>query len=138
MEPLGEQIPDDNENGRRFMVVGVPKETFPGERRVALVPGVVPTLTRAGFEVWIEAGAGVGAGYSDAEYEGKGAKIVSARAEVFAADIVVQVLCYGSNDKTGKVDLPLLRRNQVLVGFLRPLGSIDTIQKIADTGVTAF
>ncbi len=120
------------------MVVGVPKETFPGERRVALVPGVVPTLTRAGFEVWIEAGAGVGAGYSDAEYEGKGAKIVSARAEVFAADIVVQVLCYGSNDKTGKVDLPLLRRNQVLVGFLRPLGSIDTIQKIADTGVTAF
>ncbi len=50
------------------MVIGVPRETFPGERRVALVPAVIPTLKKAGFEVVVEAGAGVSAGYPDAEY----------------------------------------------------------------------
>lgn len=121
------------------MIVGVPRESFPGERRVALVPVVVPNLTKAGFEVLVEAGAGAGAGYPDAEYVSKGAKIVGSRAEVFrAADIVVQVLCYGSNDKTGKADVPLYRPGQVLIGFLRPLGSIETIQEIASKGVTSF
>ena len=83
------------------MIVGVPRESFPGERRVALVPLSVPNLVKAGFEVVVEAGAGVAAGYLDAEYAAKGAKIVSDRTEVFrSADVVVQVLCYGSNDKT--------------------------------------
>src|SRR6267378_7583553 len=103
------------------MIVGVPRETFPGERRVALVPAVVPALTKAGIDVVVEAGAGVQGGYPDAGYVEKGAKIVASRAEVFgAADIVVQVLCYGSNDKTGKADVPLFRRGQLLIGFLRP------------------
>ena len=84
-----------------------------------------------------ESGAGK-AGYPDAYVE-KGAKILPDRAAVFAAaDIVVQVLCYGSNDVTGKADLPLLRRDQVLIGFLRPLGSLEVIQQIAATGVTSF
>jgi NAD(P) transhydrogenase subunit alpha len=117
----------------------VPRETFPGERRVALVPAVIPNLTKAGLEVVVEAGAGAAAGYPDADYVSKGAKIASARAEVFrAADIVVQILCYGSNDKTGKADVPLFRSGQVLTGFLRPLGSIETIQEIATKGVTSF
>ena len=121
------------------MIVGVPRESFPGERRVALVPGVLPALAKAGLQVVVEAGAGVEAGYPDAEYATKGAKLVADRAEVFrSADIVVQVLCYGSNDQTGKADLPLLRRNQVLIGFLRPLGSAQVIQEIAATGVMAF
>ena len=121
------------------MIVGVPKESYPGERRVALVPMAVPNLIKAGLEVAIEAGAGVEAGYLDAAYAKKGAKILPDRAAVFgAADIVVQVLCYGSNDLTGATDLPLLRRGQVLIGFLRPLGSKEIIEKIAATGVTAF
>jgi len=121
------------------MIVGVPRETFPGERRVALVPAVIPGLTKAGFEVVVEAGAGAEAGYPDAEYTAKGARILPERAEVFrAADVVVQVLCHGSNDKTGKDDLPLLRRDQALIGFLRPLGTIETINDIAGRGVTSF
>jgi NAD(P) transhydrogenase subunit alpha len=121
------------------MIVGVPRESYPGERRVALVPTVIPHLAKAGLEVVIEAGAGVGAGFPDAEYAAKGAKILTDRAEVFrAADIVVQVLCYGSNDQTGKADVPFLRRGQVLIGFLRPLGSLETIREIAATGVTSF
>jgi H+-translocating NAD(P) transhydrogenase subunit alpha len=121
------------------MIVGVPRETFPGERRVALVPGVIPSLSKAGLEVVVESGAGVEAGYADADYAAKGGKILPQRAEVFrTADIITQVLCYGSNDKTGKADVPLFQRDQVLVGFLRPLGSVDTISEIASKGVTAF
>jgi NAD(P) transhydrogenase subunit alpha len=121
------------------VIIGVPREIYPGERRVALVPIVVSNLIKAGFEVVIEKGAGAEAGYPDALYAEKGAKIVSDRAGLFAnAEIVVQVLCYGSNDINGKADLPLLRRGQVLIGFLRPLGSAEVIQQIAQTGVTSF
>jgi H+-translocating NAD(P) transhydrogenase subunit alpha len=121
------------------MIVGVPRESFPGERRVALVPAVIPNLTKAGLEIVVEAGAGASAGYPDADYTAKGAKIVSDRSEIFrVADIVVQILCYGSNDRTGKADLPFFRSGQTLIGFLRPLGSIETIQEIASKGVTSF
>jgi NAD(P) transhydrogenase subunit alpha len=122
-----------------FMIVGVPRESFPGERRVALVPAVVPNLVKAGLEVVLEAGAGAEAGYPDADYVSKGAKIVADRAEVFrSADIVVQVLCYGSNDQTGKADVPLYRRGQALIGFMRPLGDVHSVEDIAAAGVTAF
>src|SRR5258708_27935377 len=114
------------------MIVGVPRESFPGERRVALVPAVIPNLAKAGLEVVIEAGAGTEAGFPDAEYAAKGAKIVPDRTEVFgAADIVIQVLCYGSNDVTGKADLQLLRRNQVLIRFIRPLRTTHTTPTLA-------
>jgi H+-translocating NAD(P) transhydrogenase subunit alpha len=121
------------------MIIGVPREIFPGERRVAMVPAVVPILTKAGLEVVVEAGAGASAGFPDSEYISRGAKILPAREEVFrTSEIILQVLCHGSNDATGKEDLPLLRREQVLVGFLRPLGSIETIREIAERGVTSF
>ncbi len=121
------------------MIIGVPKESYPGERRVALVPLVIPNLTKAGHQVVLESGAGVSAGYPDAQYTEKGAKIADTRGEVFAqADLIVQVLCYGSNDITGEADLPLLKRGQVLIGFLRPLGSAQVLQKLAATGVISF
>jgi NAD(P) transhydrogenase subunit alpha len=121
------------------MIVGVPRESFPGELRVALTPAVVPSLAKAGIEVVLETGAGVGAGYPDADYVAKGAKLLPQRADVFrTADIIVQVLGYGSNDKSGKGDLALLRRDQVLVGFLRPLGNLETVQEIAATGALSF
>jgi NAD(P) transhydrogenase subunit alpha len=121
------------------LIIGVPKEIYPGERRVALVPAVLPTLTKAGFEVHMQAGAGIEAGYPDSQYSDKGAKIVADRQSVFsAADIILQVLCYGSNDITGKEDVPLFRRDQILVGFLRPFGEAQVVQDIAHAGVTSF
>jgi len=121
------------------MIVGVPRESFPGERRVALVPVVVPTLTKAGFQVVVEAGAGASAGYRDADYAEKGARLAASRAEVFqAADVITQVLCFGSNDITGKDDLPLFRSGQAVMGFLRPFGSLEAAQQLAATGVTSF
>ena len=122
-----------------IMKIGVPREIFPGERRVAIVPAAIPSLTKAGLEVVVEAGAGIEAGYPDTDYASAGAKLLPSRAEVFsAADIVIQVLCYGSNDKTGEADLPLFHNDQSLIGFLRPLGSLETIKQIASMGVTAF
>jgi len=121
------------------MRIGVPKESYPGEHRVALVPLAIPALSKAGFEVLLEQGAGAEAGYPDALYAEKGTKILPDRAAVFAeADLIVQVLCYGSNDLTGKADLPLMRRGQGLIGFLRPLGSLEVIEEIAQTGVSSF
>jgi proton-translocating NAD(P)+ transhydrogenase subunit alpha len=121
------------------MIIGIPKESFPGERRVAMVPSVVPALTKAGFEVAVEAGAGVSAGYLDKDYTDKGARILASRADVFkTADVVVQVLCYGSNDRTGKDDVPLYRQGQFLVGFLRPLGAVEPLKDIAAKGVSSF
>jgi NAD(P) transhydrogenase subunit alpha len=121
------------------VIIGVPRETYPGERRVALVPMVIPTLTKAGFEVQVETGAGLQAGYPDSQYVEKGARIVLARPALFEqADVVLQVLCYGSNDVTGKDDLPLLHQDQVLIGFLRPFGSREVISQIAGRGVTAL
>jgi NAD(P) transhydrogenase subunit alpha len=96
-------------------------------------------LAKAGLEVAIESGAGIGAGYPDALYQEKGAKLLADRAAVFAqSDIIVQVLCNGANDKNGASDLALMRRGQLLVGFMRPLAAAEAIQEIARTGVTAF
>jgi proton-translocating NAD(P)+ transhydrogenase subunit alpha len=121
------------------VIIGVPKESYPGERRVALVPAALPPLTKAGFELQLQAGAGIEAGYPDSLYADKGAKIVADRTAVFgAADIILQVLCYGSNDVTGKQDVPLYRRGQILAGFLRPFGAAEIVQEIAHAGVTSF
>jgi len=121
------------------MIVGVPKESFPGERRVALVPAVIPALVKAGFQVVVQAGAGIDAGYADSDYADKGAKIAATRPEVFqSADVAVQVLCAGSNDEKGGEDLPLFRRDQVVIGFHRPFGSAQAVQAVAATGVTAL
>jgi len=121
------------------VIVGVPKENYPGERRVALVPIVVPNLKKNGLDVIVQAGAGLESGYRDSDYTDKGAKLVNSREGVFAqADIVTQVLCYGSNDITGKDDVPLYRRGQTLMGFLRPLGSKEIVSEIAASGVTSF
>lgn len=121
------------------MIVGVPRESFPGERRVALVPAALANLSKIGLEVVVESGAGVEAGYPDAEYSAKGAKIISDRAEIFrTADIIVQVLCPGANDKTGAADLVAFRSGQIVIGFFRPMNSVDVLKALAERGVTSF
>ena len=117
------------------MIIGVPKEIYPGERRVALVPAVLPMLTKAGFEVQVQSGAGLEAGYPDSAYQEKGAKIVADRAAIFAAaDIIVQVLCYGANDINGPSGPgAFIGADQILVGFLRPFGTADVVQRIAQS-----
>jgi NAD(P) transhydrogenase subunit alpha len=120
------------------MIVGVPKETFPGERRVALVPTALRPLIKAGLEVIVESGAGADAGYPDSAYADKGAKIASSRDEVFGADIVVQVRGYGANPEEGKADVERLRRGQIVIGTFEPLTSIPAAKEVAAKGATLF
>ena len=120
------------------MIVGVPKETFPGERRVALVPTALRPLIKAGLEVIVETGAGADAGYPDSAYADKGAKIASSRDEVFGADIVVQVRGYGANPEEGKADVERLRSGQIVIGTFEPLTSIPAAKEVAAKGATLF
>ena len=121
------------------MIVGVVKESFPNEARVAMVPALVPQLAKAGIEVVIESGAGDAAGFLDTEYSAKGAKVVSERAEVFkTADLVAQVRALGANPDAGAADLDLLRDGQAVVGVCEPLTEHESNKKMADKGVTLF
>lgn len=121
------------------MIVGVVKETFPGERRVALVPEALPRLTEAGFEIQIESGAGHAAGFSDEMYQERGAKIINGREEVInSAHALVQVRSLGANPEAGTSDLELFRKGQTIIGFLDPLSAPEIIEKAASREITAF
>ncbi len=121
------------------MIVGVPKETSPGERRVAIVPSIVPILVKGGMTVHVESGAGVQAGHSDAEYRDHGATVVATRAGLFqAADIVTQVRTLGANLEAGKADLELLRKDQIVIGFADPLGEPNAAAEIGARGSLLF
>jgi NAD(P) transhydrogenase subunit alpha len=117
------------------LIVGVVKETYPGERRVALVPGVLPSLSKKKISAVIEAEAGEAAGFPDAQYVERGATIVN-RGEVFAqANVVAQVRTLGANPAAGSADLELMRPGQVVIGFAEPLTAVEPSQKMADRGV---
>ncbi len=121
------------------MIVGVPKETFPGERRVAVAPASIPALLKCKLEVVVERGAGVAAGYPDAEYEAKGARVVDTRDALFEqARLILMVRTLGANPDKGVDDLARIGPEHVLVGFSDPLGEPGCAQKIADTKATSF
>jgi NAD(P) transhydrogenase subunit alpha len=121
------------------MIVGVPSETFPGERRVALVPAALPILTQKGVEVLVQEGAGASAGFTDDAYRKGGARIVEERAGIFtSADVILQVRGLGANPNAGRADLEHLRTGQALICFLEPLTALREAQEIARTGVIAF
>jgi NAD(P) transhydrogenase subunit alpha len=119
------------------LLVGVPRETFPGETRVALVPTVVPTLARAGMDVLVETDAGIRAGFPDEAYRQHGARIGSRR-DVFEADIVAQVRTCGANPDAGRDDLEHLRPDQIVIGFADPLVCPMGVLQAAERKVTAF
>jgi NAD(P) transhydrogenase subunit alpha len=113
------------------MKVGVPRETWPGEHRVSLIPSAVAALKKAGIEVIVEQDAGVAAGFPSAAYEQVGASVAPRDAVFSTADILLQV-------RAVPADLTRLRRGQAVIGFADPLGAPDAIRELAPTGVTAF
>lgn len=120
------------------VTLGVPRETFPGERRVAITPRRCDALAKIGIGVIVEASAGAEAGFPDQTYVARGARIAT-RAEVFqSADIIAQVRCLGANPNAGQADLPLLRRGQILIGFGEPLNSAKESLMLAEAGVSFF
>ncbi|MEM8945650.1 MAG: Re/Si-specific NAD(P)(+) transhydrogenase subunit alpha [Planctomycetota bacterium] len=121
------------------MKVAVVRESFPGERRVAMVPAAVPSLTKAGWHVLLESGAGEAAGFPDEEYTAKGVEIVTDRRAAFEqAEVVMQVRSLGANVEAGRADLELLRADQVVIGCCDPLGNPQAVKEIADTKAILF
>jgi H+-translocating NAD(P) transhydrogenase subunit alpha len=131
---------NNNKSRRKLaMKVAVVRETYAGERRVALVPSVIPSLTKAGLEVLVQSGAGEKAGFSDAQYQEKGAKTVESRDELFAsADVILQVRAAGANAEAGKADLNLYRQGQIVIGMADPLNNPHAAVEIAVKGVALF
>jgi NAD(P) transhydrogenase subunit alpha len=121
------------------VIIGIPSEIKAGEKRVAMSPANVQSLTDKSVKVLIQAGAGSAAGYPDAEYTGAGAQVTADRAELFAsADIILQVQSFGSNNENSESDLALLRKGQLVVGMMDPLASPQAAQAVADKGATAI
>jgi H+-translocating NAD(P) transhydrogenase subunit alpha len=112
------------------MRVGVPKESAPGERRVALVPESVSRLAAAGIEVRIEVGAGAAAGYPDDEYRDAGASLADDAYE--GLELVARVR------KPAAGELVRLSQGTALVGFLEPLSDPEGVERLAERGVVAF
>jgi NAD(P) transhydrogenase subunit alpha len=119
------------------LVVGVPRETFPGEARVALVPAVLAQLAQAGIDVVVEVGAGAAAGFTDQSYADHGARL-GTRDEAFAADVVAQVRAGGANPDAGRDDLDRMQSDQVVVGIADPLVAPDAAREVAERKVIAF
>ncbi len=121
------------------MKIGVVKESFPGEQRVSLVPGVLPSLIKGGMEVVIESHAGEQSGYLDSDYVEKGGTIADSREQVFeVSDFVLQVRLLGANPTEGKADLGRFRKGQHLIGMAEALSNPQSVQELAAIGVTAF
>jgi NAD(P) transhydrogenase subunit alpha len=118
------------------MKAGVLKETWPGETRVAVVPGVVSALVKAGVEVVVEAGAGLAAGFPDAQYAEKGAALAGRDQVLAEAAMILSVRSLsGGQDQEA---LSRLRKGQVVVGFLDPLQRPEGTKALAARGVTSF
>ena len=121
------------------MIIGVVQESLPGEKRVAMAPNVLPSLTKAGLEVLIQSGAGTASGYLDKDYQEKGAQIAKTREEVFEkATILFQVNGFGTNLKKGSDDLSLLREGQIVIATQDPLTNPEKMTELAKTGAKAF
>ena len=110
------------------MRIAVPKETAPGERRVALVPEVAKKLAASGFDVVVESGAGEGASFSDEDYRAAGAQV----GDPWDAEVVLKVR------KPSEGEVERLHDGQVLIGFLEPLTDREGIERLARRGVTGF
>ena len=115
------------------LTIGVPRETLPGEKRVATVPEVVEKLVKLGFAVAVESGAGDAANCSDETYRSAGARIIEGAAELFAAsDIVLKV------GVPTTVEVGLLREGSTLLGFIWPAQNPELMQQLAARKVTVL
>jgi NAD(P) transhydrogenase subunit alpha len=120
------------------MLIGVPREIASGERRVAIVPEVVPLLTRAGHRVVVERGAGQRAGFTDEAYKAVGADVVDAPEQIYStAQMILKVQRPARAESSGEAELDMLTKSTVLIGLLQPSGDPALFQQLADREIIA-
>ncbi|MEM6500531.1 MAG: Re/Si-specific NAD(P)(+) transhydrogenase subunit alpha [Cyanobacteria bacterium P01_C01_bin.89] len=120
------------------MRVAVAKEIQPGERRVALTPEVVGRLVKRGMEVWVEAGAGDRACFSDTSYEAAGAAIIEDPQRLWREGQVILKVNPLGDRPDGASEYDWLSEGSTLVSFLNPLADPTGVNRIAKSGATAF
>lgn len=118
------------------MNLGILREAAPGERRVAMVPAQVATLSKSGWQVFVERGAGAAAGFPDAEYEAKGARLAGREEVIVAAACLALVNLWREGRTVSAVEPALLKPGKVLLGQCDPLASIEGLRSLAEHGVT--
>ncbi len=115
------------------MLIGVPTETAPGERRVALVPETIGRMTKTGLGVSVQRGAGTAAAFEDAAYEAAGATLVDGAAGLFAqADLIAKV------QRPTDAELDLMHAGAAFLALLAPLGDPESVKRYADRKLTAL
>ena len=113
--------------------IGIPRETFPGEKRVATVPDVVEKLIKLGFKVAVQAGAGEAANFSDDAYRAAGAEVIDGAAALWAAaDIVFKVRPPSSEE------VALMREGGALIGFVWPAQNPALMEQLAARKATVL
>jgi len=121
------------------MKVGILKETFPGERRVALVPAHAADLIKAGAEVLVESGAGLAAGHDDEEYRQKGATVAESRAEILSsADAILAVRAAAADPEAGLELAGSIKPGAALVGLADPWGPHEAFRRLASRKASLF
>jgi H+-translocating NAD(P) transhydrogenase subunit alpha len=120
------------------MLIGAPREIASGERRVAIVPEVVPLLTRAGHRVVVERGAGQRAGFTDEAYKAVGADVVDTPEQIYStAQMILKVQRPARAESSGEAELDMLTKGTVLIGLLQPSGDPALFQQLADREIIA-
>src|SRR6059036_1548327 len=115
------------------MNVGVPRESVPYEKRVALVPDAIKKLVAAGLGVVVEAGAGFGAGVTDEMYRAAGATVVDGATQILSkSDIILKV------QPPSLEEARAIKEGTILISFLQPVRNRDILQALASQRVTAF
>lgn len=121
------------------MIIGVTKETFPGERRVALIPAAIAPLKKLGVEVHVESGAGLAAGFPDQAYQDAGAQVTPDRGQVIAAaQLLLQVRAAAANPEAGVADIEQMKAGQCLIAQCDPLTDPNGFGKFAEQQVSVF
>ena len=120
------------------MIVGVIKETYPGEKRVALIPHVVSGLQKKGLVVEVESGAGLEAGFTDKMYEDEGAVIKDRNAVLSKSDVLLQIRALGTNPQSDAEDVKLLKKGAVVIGIIDALSNKEAVQTLASSNVKSF
>ena len=119
--------------GEHQLKIGTPKETFAGEARVAMTPDSAVQLQKLGHDCVLQAGAGINAGFADADYKAAGVEVVKTAAALWkAADVVAKVRA------PSEVEVKKLRKGQTLVSFFNPAGNADLMAAAANKGATVI
>ncbi|MGC8766304.1 MAG: Re/Si-specific NAD(P)(+) transhydrogenase subunit alpha [Brevinematia bacterium] len=119
------------------MRLGVLKETFPGERRVSIIPQTIPSLLKIGLEIFVENGAGEGSFYSNDDYIKVGAKVTSRDEILSSSDIITYVRAPGA-DNNNITDIQKMKKGAFVVGMTEPLANPEVAKVFAEYGVNVF